>query len=118
MADRVAVVVVTYNRKALLVECLEALLNQTHAPERILVIDNAATDGTPELLAQMGLLNEPSIWYQRLEENLGGAGGFEIGMRLAYSHLDCDWFWLMDDDTIPTPAALERGPPPKKETTS
>ncbi|HJY07281.1 MAG TPA: glycosyltransferase family 2 protein [Bryobacteraceae bacterium] len=107
MADRVAVVVVTYNRKALLVECLEALLRQTLAPERILVIDNAATDGTPELLAQTGLLNEPSIWYQRLDENLGGAGGFEIGMRLAYSHLDCDWFWLMDDDTIPTPTALE-----------
>jgi len=107
VADRVAVVVVTYNRKALLVECLEALLHQTRAPERILVIDNAATDGTPELLAQTGFLNEPSIWYQRLEENLGGAGGFEIGMRLAYSHLDCDWFWLMDDDTIPTPAALE-----------
>jgi GT2 family glycosyltransferase len=107
VAERVAVVVVTYNRKALLVECLEALLSQTLAPERILVIDNAATDGTPELLAQAGLLNEPSIWYQRLDENLGGAGGFEIGMRLAYSHLDCDWFWLMDDDTIPTPTALE-----------
>jgi len=107
MADRVVALVVTYNRKELLVECLRALLNQWHRLQKILVIDNASTDGTTELLAETGLLAESLILYRRLPQNLGGAGGFETGMRLAYDELEWDWIWLMDDDSLCTPAALK-----------
>src|SRR5207244_3776235 len=41
-----------------------------------------------------------------LEENVGGAGGFHAGMRTA-GEAGADWLWLMDDDTIATPTALE-----------
>ena len=51
---RVAAVVVTYNRKELLMECLEALLRQTRPLQAIYIIDNASTDGTPELLHREG----------------------------------------------------------------
>lgn len=107
MADRVVALVVTYNRKELLVECLRALLNQWQRLQKILVIDNASTDGTEELLAETGLLSEHVILYRRLPRNLGGAGGFETGMRLAYEELDWDWIWLMDDDAICTSNALK-----------
>ena len=107
MIDRVVALVVTYNRKELLVECLRALLNQWHSLEKILVIDNASTDGTQELLAETGLLAERLILYRRLPENLGGAGGFELGMRWAYEQLEWDWIWLMDDDSICTVNALK-----------
>jgi GT2 family glycosyltransferase len=107
MADRVVALVVTHNRKELLVECLRALLNQWQRLQKILVIDNASTDGTQELLAETGLLSEYLILYHRLPKNLGGAGGFETGMRLAYEELDWDWIWLMDDDAICTSTALK-----------
>jgi rhamnopyranosyl-N-acetylglucosaminyl-diphospho-decaprenol beta-1,3/1,4-galactofuranosyltransferase len=107
MADRVVALVVTYNRKELLTECLRALLNQWQRLQKIVVIDNASTDGTPEFLAETGLLSEPLILYRRLSQNLGGAGGFETGMRFAYEELDWDWIWLMDDDSICTSNALK-----------
>jgi GT2 family glycosyltransferase len=107
MADRVVALVVTYNRKELLVECLRALLNQWQRLQKILVIDNASTDGTEALLAETGLLAEHLIVYRRLPRNLGGAGGFETGMRFAYDELEWDWIWLMDDDAICTSNALK-----------
>ncbi len=50
-------VVVTYNRKQLLLECLEALIKQTRSLEAIYIIDNASSDGTPELLKEKGYIN-------------------------------------------------------------
>ena len=98
---RVTAVVVTYNRKELLRECLTALGAQTRPVDRVLVIDNASTDGTPELVHG----EFPGADLTTLAENGGGAGGFHAGMREAYE-AGADWMWLMDDDTIPTPTAL------------
>ncbi|QQS55642.1 MAG: glycosyltransferase family 2 protein [Candidatus Competibacteraceae bacterium] len=100
------VVVVTYNRKALLAHCLDALRHQTLAPAHIIVIDNASTDGTRETLAQAGWLDFPGFSYTRLDENTGGAGGFHAGLKLA-AREHSGWVWLMDDDAIPEPTALE-----------
>jgi GT2 family glycosyltransferase len=98
-------VVVTFNRKALLTECLDALSASEHPVERIVVVDNASTDGTPDLLRERGYLDRPEIEYVRLDDNLGGAGGFAKGVEVAREH-ECDWLWLMDDDCEPRPDAL------------
>jgi GT2 family glycosyltransferase len=58
MSDTVAAVVVTYNRKELLIECLEALRNQTHKPDAIFIIDNKSDDGTPELLLEKNYITK------------------------------------------------------------
>jgi rhamnopyranosyl-N-acetylglucosaminyl-diphospho-decaprenol beta-1,3/1,4-galactofuranosyltransferase len=105
--ERVCAVVLTFNRKALLLECLRSVLGQTVPVERVLLVDNASSDGTPELLAEEGLLADPRVEYVRLERNLGGAGGFSHGVARA-RELPCDWLWLMDDDAEPRPDALER----------
>jgi glycosyltransferase involved in cell wall biosynthesis len=55
----VAAVLVTYNRQCLLAECLEALLKQTRPLERIILVDNASTDGTAEWLLAQGYLHHP-----------------------------------------------------------
>ena len=102
----VCAVVVTYNRKALLAECLDALLNQTRRVDTILVVDNASTDGTPELLAAGGYLARPGVSHIRLPNNIGGAGGFHEGVRRA-AETPATWLWLLDDDTIARPTALE-----------
>jgi GT2 family glycosyltransferase len=101
----IAAVVVTFNRKALLVECLRALLAQTVPLDRILVVDNASTDGTADLLREQGVIEAPGVRYLRLEQNTGGAGGFHAGMKAAYDE-GHDWLWLMDDDAEPDKEAL------------
>ena len=98
-------VVVTYNRKALLIECLEALARQTHRLERVLVVDNASTDGTLEALEASGIAGRVPVDYLRLKRNGGGAEGFHYGVREALRS-DTGWIWLMDDDCEPTPACL------------
>lgn len=97
----VCAVVVTFNRSDMLRRCLAALGEQTQAPDRILVVDNASTDGTTEMLRR----EHPTVEVLRLEVNEGGAGGFHEGIRHAHA-TGAEWLWLMDDDTIPTPSAL------------
>ena len=103
---QVAAVVVTYNRKTLLLDCLEALLGQTRPVDMILLVDNASTDGTYELLAERGYLQNPRIQYRKLLVNEGGAGGFHAGTKWGHEE-GYDWLWLMDDDSKPMPDALE-----------
>lgn len=97
--------VVTYNRKALLIECLNAILDQSRMPDRIVVIDNASTDGTENLFCKNGMYNTPIFRYVKMDKNTGGAGGFYEGIKQTYSQ--CDYIWLMDDDTIPNSSTLE-----------
>ncbi|MCD8219670.1 MAG: glycosyltransferase family 2 protein [Ruminococcus sp.] len=102
---KIAAVVVTYNRIGLLQECLDAILNQERKADTVVVIDNASTDGTDKLFEQGGKYDLPCVDYQRMSENLGGAGGFYEGVRYSYS-INADWIWIMDDDTIPSNNAL------------
>ena len=103
MNGNVAAIVVTYNRRALVRECVECLLRQT-VPADILVIDNASTDGTESALA--ALIGRGAIRYHNTGRNLGGAGGFQYGVRLAV-RLGYELLWIMDDDSMPTPTALQ-----------
>ncbi len=105
--EKIAAVVVTYNRKELLKECVDALLNQTYPLDSIILIDNASTDGTFEFLNRYGYINNSKIDYIRLSENTGGAGGFYEGVKRGYEK-GYDWLWLMDDDAEPKSDALEK----------
>jgi GT2 family glycosyltransferase len=105
--ERVAAAVVTYNRAALLVECLRALLGQTHPVDRVVLVDNASTDGTKEVLAGEGLLDDPRIDYVRLPENRGGAGGYAEAVDRARA-TGADWVWIMDDDAEVPAESLEQ----------
>ncbi|WP_321840470.1 glycosyltransferase family 2 protein [Paraburkholderia bannensis] len=112
----IAVVVVTHNRKALLIRCLESLLTQSWVPDCIYIVDNASTDGTQELLAESEMRHDPRVAYLRLERNEGGAGGFHLGLREAV--LDgYDYVWLMDDDCFPETDALAYLVEPLREST-
>ncbi|QLQ11949.1 MAG: glycosyltransferase family 2 protein [Nocardioidaceae bacterium] len=100
---RVAVVIVTFNRADLLRRCLAGLAAQTQVPDAVIVVDNASTDHTREVLSTSTGLNLRQI---RSTENLGGAGGFHLGVRVAYEE-GFDRIWLMDDDVVPAPECLE-----------
>lgn len=99
--EKVVAVVVTYNRLALLRECIEALRTQTRRPDAILVVNNGSTDNTLQWLEEQADITTVS------QQNIGGAGGFntaiEKGFRLGY-----EWIWCMDDDGAPKADALEK----------
>ena len=102
----ITIVIVTFNRKELLLQCLQALSTQTQQPSKILIVDNASTDGTIETLQQNGWLEQSKIQLIALKENMGGAGGFSTGMQSAFEQ-GADYVWMMDDDAVPHPTALE-----------
>jgi len=103
----VAALVVTFNRKALLEQCLSALTAQTRPPDQVLVVDNASTDGTADWLSGWVAKSSVEARMVLLGENTGGAGGFSEGLRLAIAG-GADWVWMMDDDAEPHPDALEK----------
>ena len=103
--NKIAAVVVTYNRLPLLQKCIEKLEGQTQ-PCDIFVVDNASTDGTAVWLAERQSENT-RLRARNTGENLGGAGGFNYGMRWAVE-AGYDYLWLMDDDCLPEPDALEK----------
>jgi GT2 family glycosyltransferase len=73
------VVVVTWQGAHLLAECLDSLARQT-LPHDVIVVDNASTDATPDVLRRY-----PDVRVVRSERNLGFAGGAELGLRTAQS---------------------------------
>lgn len=95
---KIASVIVTYNRKKLLAESIESLLNQTSQLTKIIIIDNASNDGTEEYLKEKKLFNN-IVKYVRLKENLGGSAGFYYGIQYAMEE-EIDWICLSDDDAI------------------
>lgn len=103
--DKVVALVLTYNRIELLQECIEALKKQT-SPCDILIVDNASTDGTKDMVLSY-VKSSDNIDYVNTGENLGGAGGFSFGIKECVKR-GYDYIWLMDDDTIPYPTALEK----------
>jgi rhamnopyranosyl-N-acetylglucosaminyl-diphospho-decaprenol beta-1,3/1,4-galactofuranosyltransferase len=99
---RVIAVVVTHNRRELLLEALAAVRSQSRQPDSVIVVDNASTDGTPAAVR----CGHPSVRLAELARNTGGAGGFACGTALALA-AGADLIWFMDDDTVPEPGALQ-----------
>jgi len=93
-------VVVSYNRAALLAECITALRSQTRRPDAILVVNNGSTDNTENWLKQ-----QEDIFFIT-QNNVGSSGGFNTGITWAYQH-GYTWVWCMDDDGYPKEDALE-----------
>ncbi|MEE3078201.1 MAG: glycosyltransferase [Bdellovibrionota bacterium] len=105
MSD-ICAVVVTFNRKDMLVDCLKELGRQSKKLDKIFIIDNDSNDGTYALLEEQGYISNPLYEYTNTKANLGGAGGFKFGMKKAYD-LGYEWIWIMDDDVKPTLDGLE-----------
>lgn len=101
---KVLAIIVTYNRKNLLEECIRALKNQKDAKTDILVIDNNSNDGTEDMINE----KFPEIYYENTKANLGGAGGFNYGIKKSFClENKYDYLWVMDDDTIPNEDSLK-----------
>lgn len=108
---RVACIIVTYNRKEYLKRCLKAVDGQTFKPQAVYIIDNASTDGTIDSVKEWGFYNckrNGTVYkYVLNKKNEGGAGGFNLGMKTAFTDACYDGFWVMDDDGEPDRECLK-----------
>lgn len=102
--DQIYAVVLSYKRKGLLKRCLDGINAQTRRCDAVIVVDNASNDGTEEMLLESGIDN---LKVYVLSHNTGASGGFSAGFRIAYQQ-GADFVWMMDDDVIPEPDALEK----------
>ena len=98
--EKVIAVVVTYNRQALLAECIAALRMQTRPLDAILIVNNGSTDSTATWLKQ-----QSDVFFIS-QDNVGSSGGFSAGINWAYLN-GYSWIWCMDDDGYPKENALE-----------
>jgi rhamnopyranosyl-N-acetylglucosaminyl-diphospho-decaprenol beta-1,3/1,4-galactofuranosyltransferase len=105
VTESVAVVVVTFNRADLLGRMLDGLAAQTHTPDAVIVVDNASTDHTREVLDAHPGVQGLGLQRIHLDTNTGGSGGFRAGVEAAFDQ-GHDRIWLMDDDVVPAPDCL------------
>ncbi|MGN6722237.1 MAG: glycosyltransferase family 2 protein [Marmoricola sp.] len=103
---RVAAVVVTFNRRDLVTRLLDAL-RSTPELDEVIVVDNASTDSTPQMLRDLDSAAGVPVHVIELATNTGGAGGFHTGLAAAMDR-GADLAWLMDDDGVPEPGCLAR----------
>ncbi|MEB3023734.1 galactofuranosyltransferase GlfT1 [[Mycobacterium] crassicus] len=101
MTGTVYAVVVTHRRVSQLAESLKALVTQTRAPDHLIVVDNDNDPAVRELVDGVAV---PST-YLGSRRNLGGAGGFALGMLHALA-AGADWVWLADDDGRPADSGV------------
>ncbi|WHT19671.1 glycosyltransferase family 2 protein [Crossiella sp. CA-258035] len=93
---KVIAVVVTCRRRELLADSLKVIAAQTRQPDHLVVVDNGLDQPAREVVEACPL---PTT-YLLSERNLGGAGGFALGMLHALA-MGADWVWLGDDDGRP-----------------
>ena len=101
MSESVIAVIVTHRRVDALAVSLQAVSGQTRPPDQLIVVDNDDDPRVRELVASQPV---PST-YLGSRRNLGGAGGFALGMLHALA-LGADWVWLADDDGRPADSSV------------
>ncbi|ORA27356.1 galactofuranosyl transferase [Mycobacterium aquaticum] len=99
--EMVTAVIVTHRRRELLAKSLDAVVTQERRPDHLIVVDNDDDPAVRELVSGQPV---PST-YLGSRRNLGGAGGFALGMLHALA-LGSDWIWLADDDGRPADATV------------
>lgn len=106
MTETVTAVVLTHDRRARLPGVLAALAAQTRPPDDVLVLDNGSSDGTMESLAKMPEFHALPAKAVRLVRNGGSAEGYHAALA-ACLDTTATWAWLVEDDLVPEPDALE-----------
>jgi hypothetical protein len=77
--ELISVIVLNYNGKGFLNSCLSSLASQTYSDFEVIVVDNGSRDGSPEYIEE----NYPWVRLAKNDENLGFAGGTNVGIRAA-----------------------------------
>ena len=100
METKVTVIIVNWNGERFLDRCLSALMAQTVAPHEIVLVDNASTDASLDIVRRY-----PSVRLLVQDENHGFARGNNIAIGAADT--DSEWIALLNPDAFPETQWLE-----------
>lgn len=100
---KVAVIICNYNKKEYVIKCIDAILCSSIKDLDIYVVDNASEDGSSEEIKRKF---KAQVHLVENKENLGGAGGFNTGMKVAMEK-KYEYMFLADNDMIPAADAIE-----------
>ncbi len=100
----VSIVIPTYNGQEFLGPCIQSVLDQTHAPDEIIIVDDASPEPGDAAFIQETFGNEDRIRVIRNESNLGFAGSANRGLKEAHG----EFLALINNDTVLTPTWLQR----------
>lgn len=97
------VILVNWNGRAVTLDCLASLGRVLHPALRVLVVDNASTDGSVDAIRAA----HPGVEILQMQENLRFAGGNNAGMRHALA-AGAERIVLLNNDTTVAPDFLEK----------
>src|SRR5947207_914251 len=97
--DLVSVTIVTYNSGRFIKRCLESVLEQKYTNLEVVIIDNASTDGTVDILEQFA--EKCRIYYN--DENVGFAEAQNQAIALAKG----DWMLTLNPDVLLMPGFVQ-----------
>lgn len=98
---RISVIIVSWNTRELLKDCLTSILEQGGSlVQEIIVVDNASTDGSLEMVAE----EFPAVTVIYSKENLGFARANNIGLKQATG----SWLALINSDVVVHPECFQR----------
>lgn len=99
---RLSIAIPTYNRAGLIGDCITSVLDQLREDMELLVVDNASTDDTGQVVKSFAG-SSGKIRYIRNEANIGPDGNFLKCLREATG----DFVWLLSDDDVALPGAVD-----------
>jgi GT2 family glycosyltransferase len=100
-SNQISVIIVNWNGEQFLERCLTALMNQTVQPHEIILVDNASSDSSLEIVRRF-----PSIMMMALDQNTGFARGNNLAIHAASSK--SEWIALLNPDAFAEPDWLEQ----------
>lgn len=100
MSDKLTVLMAVYNGERFLQTAVDSILNQTYSSFRFLVVDDASTDSTPQLLRRV---SDPRLEVYRLDKNVGQTAALNLGLRRAAT----PYIARMDADDYSAPNRFE-----------
>ncbi len=101
-APRVAVILLNWNQKEMTLACLRSLAGVDYPNFGMVLVDNASEDGSAEAVQQAF----PEVTVIRNQENLGVAGGRNVGLKHVLEQEAAEYLLLLDNDTEVDPAFL------------
>lgn len=104
MKGSAALIILTWNGKELLLECLKHAELTDYQPLAIVVVDNGSSDGTAEVVRRL----YPDVHLLSLGRNAGVSGGRNAGVRYVEEHLDTEYIILLDNDTQVEPDTVSK----------